>query len=261
MKTAIITGGSSGIGKETARYLSENGYVVYELSRRDTQFDKVNHITCDVTSEIDCKNAVEKVISESNRIDLLINNAGFGISGALEFTEVESMKRIFDVNLFGAVNMIQCALPELRKTKGRIINVSSVGGVLALPFQSFYSASKYALNGLTLALANEVKRHGVSVCALMPGDVSTGFTSAREKSETGSDVYGNSISRSVSTMEKDEQNGIKPIKIAKKIHKIAKKRRVKPLYVAGFKYKLFVVLAKVLPTRLVNYIVGKIYAK
>ncbi len=261
MKIAVITGGSSGIGKATALNLSKNGYKVYELSRSGTSTEDIIHISCNVASEEAVKNAISQIIEESKTINLVINNAGFGISGAVEFTENEAIKRLFDVNFFGAVNVIKATLPYLRESKGRIINVSSVGGVLSLPFQSFYSATKSALNAFTLALANEIRKHEVSVCALLPGDVSTGFTDSREKSSIGEDIYKGSINRSVSTMEKDEKSGMKPEKIAKLIYKIAEKKRVKPFYTAGFKYKLFILLSKILPTRLVNYIVGKIYAK
>lgn len=261
MKVVIITGGSSGIGKATAKLLSQKHYRVFELSRSGTSFDNITHVTCDVTDEESVKHAIECVLAEVNRIDIVINNAGFGISGAVEFTDIDAAKRLFDVNFFGAINVIKATMPILRLNKGRIINISSVGGILSLPFQSFYSASKSALNALSLALHNEVKKYDVSVCAVLPGDVKTGFTNAREKSQIGEDIYSERIIRSISLMEKDETNGMPPSKIAKKILKIIQKKHVKPFYTVGFKYKLFVFLSKILPTKLVNYIVGLIYAK
>lgn len=260
-KVVIITGGSSGIGYATANHFSQKNYIVYEFSRKGISRDGVKHLTCDVTKEDECISAVEYVINESKRIDIIINNAGFGISGAIEFTDMESAKRLFDVNFFGTHNVIKASLKYLKESKGRIINVSSVGGVLYLPFQAFYSASKAATNALTLALRNEVKNYGVSVCAVLPGDVKTGFTKAREKSLDGEKEYGGRIERSVSLMEKDEQGGMTPDFVAKKIYKVGKKKRVKPMYTVGFKYKLFTVLNKILPSRLVNYIVYLIYAR
>ncbi len=259
-KVVIITGGSSGIGYATANYLAKN-YIVYEFSRKGVSRDGVEHVFCDITNEEDCRNAVNYVIEKSGRIDIVINNAGFGISGAIEYTETRDAKKLFDVNFFGTHNVIKETLKYLKESKGRIINVSSVGGVLYLPFQAFYSASKSATNALTLALRNEVKNYGVSVCAVMPGDVKTGFTKAREKSDVGNSEYQGRIERSVSLMEKDEQNGMTPEYIAKKIGKVVKKKRVKPLYTLGGKYKIFVVLSKILPIKLVNWIVYLIYAK
>lgn len=261
MKIAVISGGSRGIGKETATCLSNNGYKVYELSRTGKSTESITHIDCDLTNNQSIKDAISAVVSESGVIDLLINNAGYGISGAIEYTKQEDVKKQFDVNFFGLIELTQQALPHLRKSQGKIINISSVGGVFALPFQAFYSATKFALNGYTLALKNEVKRFKISVCAVMPGDTKSGFTSARLKNQDGSNVYGDSVNRSISLMEKDETNGMSASKVGKRICKIAKKRKNKPLYIIGFKYKVFYFLSKILPIRFVNYIVGKLYAK
>lgn len=262
MKIAIISGGSSGIGKATAYQLIANKYKVYEFSRSGKNENGILHVNCDVSDEYAVNKAVEYVLRENNnQIDLLINNAGFGISGAIEFTQTEEVKKLFDVNFLGAVRLTKACLPYLRESKGRIINVSSVGAIFGLPFQSFYSATKFALNGYTLALSSEVKRFGVSVCAIMPGDASTNFTNARQKNNIGNDLYKGSINKSVSMMENDEKSGMTATKIGKRISKIAKKRKIKPMYVIGFKYKIFSVLSKMLPIKFVNYIVRKIYAK
>ena len=261
MKTVVITGGSSGIGKEIAQYFSLNEYKVYELSRSGISTNKIIHLDCDITDQKAIEESINYIINDSGRIDILINNAGFGISGAIEYTNLEDVKKQFDVNFFGAVRVIKESLPVLRKNKGRIVNVSSVGGIFALPYQAFYSASKFALNGYTLALSNEIKRFGVSSCVVMPGDTKTNFTQKRLKNELGQNVYGNSIEKSISIMEKDEQKGMMASKVGKRIYKIAIKRKIKPTYVIGTKYKLFSVLQKILPIRLVNYLVGKIYAK
>ncbi len=261
MKTAIISGGSSGIGKATAESLAKKGFIVYELSRSGMSTDLVKHVTCDITDENEVKKAVELIIKESKGVDLLINNAGYGISGAIEFTDLNDTKKLFDVNFFGAVSLTRALIPHLRESKGRIINVSSIGGIFGLPYQAFYSATKYALNGYSLALSNELKKFGVSVCSVLPGDTKTCFTKNRLRKESGETVYGDSIKRSVDLMEKDEKNGMSAEKVGEYITKIATKRRVKPTYAVGFKYKAFAFLSKILPLRLVNYIVGKIYAK
>ena len=139
--------------------------------------------------------------------------------------------------------------------------MSSAAEVFAIPFQSFSSATKASVNILTNALANELKPFGVSICALQLGDVRTEFTSARVTSLEGNEVYGGAISRSIAVMERDEQNGMTPEYIATQVYKIARKKRVKPLYTIGLKYKLFVFLNKLLPNSFVNYVVGKMYVK
>lgn len=255
-----VTGGSSGIGRAIASLFARKGCTVYELSRSGSDFDGVTHITADVTDEQALAAAFARIDAEHGCIDLLVNCAGFGISGAIEFTDMTDAQRQMDVNFFGTVRSIQQALPYLRKSKrAGIINISSMGGPLALPFQAFYSCSKAAINALTLALANELRSFGIAVCAVMPGDVATGFTDAREKSQKGSELYGSTIEKSVSTMEKDERGGMSPDRIAKKVWSLSKKRHPKPLSTVGLQYKLFAFLNKVLPTSLVNRIVGLMY--
>ena len=258
-KVLVLTGGSSGIGLATVKRFASKGYIVYELSRSGKSFEGVNHIYCDVTNEDTVKAAIEQVIHEQGQIDVLINNAGFGISGPIEFTKTEDAKKQFDVNFFGTLNVVKAVVPHMRKAgKGRIVFVSSVAAVFSIPFQSFYSAAKAALNSLCLALRNELKPFHISVTSLMPGDVSTGFTAAREKSVEGSAVY-TRLEKSVKTMEHDETHGMSPDKMAKKLYKITSKSRVKPLYVGGAKYALFCFLAKIFPTRFFNWVVGKLY--
>ena len=258
-KVVVITGGSSGIGLATVKRFATKGHIVYELSRSGKSFDNVQHIFCDVTKEETVQSAINQVIAEQGHVDVLINNAGFGISGPIEFTKIEDAKKQFDVNFFGSLNVVKAVVPHMRKEqRGRIVFVSSVAAVFSIPFQSFYSAAKAAMNSLTLSLANELRPFHISVCALMPGDVATGFTAAREKSVEGSDVY-TRLSKSVETMEHDETHGMSPNKIAKKLYKISSKSRVKPFYVGGGKYALFCFLAKLLPTRFFNWVVGKLY--
>lgn len=135
------------------------------------------------------------MISEQGRIDILINNAGFGISGAVEFTQTEEAMRLFDVNFFGMVRMTEKVIPYMRENGGgRIVNISSVAAVVPIPFQTYYSASKAAISSYSMALANEVGRFGIRVSAIMPGDISTGFTDARKKITEGDDVYRGSVS-------------------------------------------------------------------
>ena len=261
-KVILLTGGSSGIGRCTARALKESGCTVYELSRHNIENEGVTHIGADVTDEKQVNEAVGQVIEREGRIDVLINNAGFGISGAVEFTENADAKRLLDVNLFGAVNTSRAVLSHMRENAaGRIINLSSVAGEIAIPFQAWYSISKAAVLSLTMALASETVPFGIEVCAILPGDISSGFTAAREKSREGDDVYGGRIGRSVAVMERDERTGISPETAGAYIARIAMKKRVKPIYVMGFKYKFFVSLSKLLPASVVKNVIGKMYAE
>lgn len=260
-KVVAITGASSGIGLATAQLFARNNWKVYNLSRRPAQQQGVTDIAVDVADEAAVQSAFAQIREETEHLDLLINNAGYGISGAVEFTQLEEAKRQFNVNFFGVVACIKAALPMLRKSQGRIICISSAAAVFAIPFQSFYSATKAALNTLVNALANELKPFAVSVCALQLGDVKTDFTDARAKSQVGDDIYAGAIARSVAVMEKDEQRGMKPETIAQVVYRIANKPRIKPLYTIGVKYKLFVLLHKLLPNRFVNWLVGKVYVE
>ena len=261
-KVVIITGGSSGIGLCTAAALRDLGCKVYELSRRDSEVTGITHIKCDVTDEAQIAAAVGQVMAENGRIDILINNAGFGISGAVEFTDTAEAQRLFDVNFFGMVRMNRAVLPLMRRQGGgRIVNLSSVAAPVPIPFQTYYSAGKAAVNSYTMALSNEVKPFGITVCAVMPGDIKTGFTSARQKNIAGDDIYGGRITRSVAGMEKDEQTGMDPAKAGAFIASVALKNSRKPLYTIGIAYKGAVFLTKILPARWLNALIGQLYAK
>ncbi len=257
----LITGGSSGIGKETALALHRAGCTVYEGSRRESRTDGITHISLDVTDEASAQSAVRTVAEKEGAIDILINCAGSGISGAVEFTRLEDAKRQTDINFFGTVNMTKAALPYMRKAgNGRIVNISSVAATFPIPFQAYYSASKSAINAYTLALANEVKPFGITAVAVQPGDIKTEFTASRSKSAEGDTEYGGRIGRSVSKMEKDEENGMGADKAGAMIAKIALKRKSKPLCTLGFSYKALCFAGKVLPVSLANKIIGSMYA-
>lgn len=259
-KVAVITGGSSGIGKAACAAFAQKGYRVYELSRSGSDYGEVRHITADVTDEFSVRGAIDTIFDLEGRIDVLINNAGFGISGAVEAESVEDAMRLFDVNFFGAVRAIRAAVPHMRSQGfGRVICLSSVAAPCAIPFQAYYSCTKSAVNTLVCALRNELGRFNIKVCAVMPGDIKTGFTAAREKAMALDDVYGGAVGRAVGSMEKDEQSGMTPERVARVLLSAAEKKNPRPLYTVGIKYKFFVFLAKILPLRLSNWIIGKMY--
>lgn len=258
-KIAIVTGASSGIGKCEKFRLEEAGFKVYNFSRHNCE-NGTDFVEVDVTDRAAVFDAVKKVVEAEGKIDLLVNNAGFGIAGAIETTPQDLAKKQVEVNFWGTVNCTQAVLPYMRaQQNGRIINTSSVAAVFSIPFQTFYSCSKAAINSFTSALRNEVKSFGITACAIMPGDIKTNFTAHRIKTEE-SEAYANQ-DKSISVMEKDEINGMSPDSVAKLVKKLACKKRLNPLYTVGAKYKLLVFLSRFLSHNFCDKIVGGMYVK
>ena len=254
-KVAMVTGGTSGIGLAAVKALREKGCTVYALSRH-------GDIPCDVADEQSARAAVEQVLEKEGRIDILVNCAGFGISGAAELTPLDVAKRQLDVNLFGTANLVNAVIPPMRRQGGgRIVNTGSVAGFVPIPFQTWYSASKAAVQSYTMAMANELRPFGITLAAVLPGDTKTGFTAAREKIDDPEHLYGGRIERSVKRMEQDEQHGVPARKVGEFIARVALKKRVKPLYIPGFSYNLVNVLMRILPSGLANRLIGLLYAK
>lgn len=260
-KVAIVTGGSSGIGLGICKRFAKKGMHVYDFSRHEIALPKgVTHISCDVTKPEEISAAVAEVMKREGKIDVLVNNAGFGISGAIEFTETEDVRKQFDVNFYGLIDLTKEIIPIMREQRsGRIINISSVASPIAIPFQAYYSASKAAVTSYTLALKNELRPFGIKVICIWPGDIATGFTDAREKSPVGDDIYGGKISNAVESMEHDERNGIPADVAGKQMADICLKRRPAPVYTIGTIYKIFVFLQRIVPQSFLYYVVGKMY--
>ncbi|MDY0295367.1 MAG: SDR family oxidoreductase [Acholeplasmataceae bacterium] len=260
MKVIIVTGASSGIGLQVANYLGAKGHHVYGISRSKIHEKNVKGIQADVTNFEQLNTCYKDIYDIEGRIDVLINNAGFGISGSIEDTSIEDANELMNVNFMGVFHSTKAALPLMRQTGGgKIINMSSVASRLAIPFQAFYSSSKAAINAFSEALHNEVSPYKIQVCSVMPGDIKTGFTKNRKKNEIDSPIYQKRIDKSVGVMEHDERNGMDPEVAAKTITRLIKRRHM-PLYkTIGFKYKIFVILHKFLPAKLANFVVGAIY--
>lgn len=260
-QVVVITGASSGIGNITAKYLSNNGYIVYGLARRQFKEEGITSIACDVTNKEQVSNAIYKILEKEKRIDVLINNAGFGISGSVENQKLEEIESIFKVNFLGAVNVTQQVLPIMRKQKnGKIINTSSVASIFPIPFQSFYCATKASLDIWAKALRMEVKDFNIKICNILVGDTKTGFTAVRQKSENDKNtVYEQIVNKSVEKMEKDEQKGKDPITVAKVIKKLIKRKKLPATKTVGFSYKLLVFLEKILPQSVMLWVVSKLY--
>lgn len=258
----VITGASGGIGLYTAKLLCDSGHTVYGICRSTPPDERIIHVPADVSDETAVRDAFAQIMCKSGRIDVLINNAGFGISGAVEFAQSADVQRLMDVNFMGVFYCCKAVIGCMRQNGGgRILNISSVAAPLAIPFQAFYSASKAAVSALSMALDNEVRRFGIRVCAVLPGDIKTGFTAARKKSIVGTEVYGEVINRSVAAMEHDEQHGMSPCYAAKKLCRWATGRSFKPVRVIGNKYQFFCLLQKLLPAGIVNRIIGMLYAR
>ena len=259
----LITGITSGFGRAMAKALSEDGHTVYGTHRRDSEvLPGVKYIKCEATDDAQVEAAVKTVLDAEGRIDVFINNAGMGIGGPLEFSSLEDAQRQMDVNWMGMVRFLHWVVPAMRaKKSGRIIAFSSIGGLMGLPYQGLYSASKYAIEGYCEALRLELRGTGISVTVIEPGDFSTNFT-AQRKSVAGPEVaaaYPN-YARSLASIEHDENTGLKPEFLARKISKIVASKR--PPYnkiIASFLQKLSVWVKAIVPRRTFAWILSLYY--
>lgn len=264
-KIILITGISSGFGKATAEILSAKGHKVYGISRKQSTdlTGNIKVLQADVTDADSVRKAVSTVLATEGRIDVLINNAGMGISGSVEDSPAEDINLQMNTNFMGYVNMIQAVLPAMRKQKGgTILNISSIGGLMGLPYQGFYSASKYAIEGLSEALRMELKPFGIHVIVIQPGDFSTSFTSNRKpvKLSTSGSEYEIQFARTLSIIESDERKGLSPEFLARKIARILDQKRPCTHYVvATLEQKFAVVLKKLLPGSLFSKILSSHY--
>lgn len=225
----LITGASSGFGKVTAQTLAGKGYVVYGTSRRiaNGNIGQIRMLIADVTDENSVRSAVNRIMDEQGHIDVLINNAGMGIGGALEMATDEEISSQMDTNFMGMVRMCRAVLPIMRKQRqGKIINISSIAGRIAVPYQGFYSASKFAIEGYSEALSMEVYPFGIKVCVVEPGDFNTGFTASRNTSPAtlACPDYGKRFKRTLKIIEEAETNGCPPSKLAAAICKLIEKK-------------------------------------
>ena len=259
----FITGISSGFGLETARLLSQKGHTVYGTVRRTVEpLPQVHYFNVDVRDKQAVTDAVRQVVEKEGRIDVLVNNAGMGIGGPLEFATEEEIRLQMDTNFMGLVHCVDAVLPYMRRQgSGKIIALSSIGGLMGLPFQGFYSASKFAIEGYCEALRLETKSLGIKVVVLRPGDFSTGFTGSRKKVGNEAALQAYPIYRTaIEKVEHDENGGLKPIVLAQKISKIIAKTNPRNGYVvASLEQRLSVTLKKILPPKWFDRILGSYY--
>ena len=260
----LITGASSGIGKATAEYLTNKGYLVVGTSRNPTRCKDFAFpmIEMELTDSDSIRRAVANVVSDYGRLDILVNNAGVGISGPLEELPTEAIKNLFETNLYGPVEVIKCVLPQMRKQGiGRIVNITSIAGYSGLPFRSMYSASKSALDRATESLRLELKGSGIQCCTLAPGDVATNIAAGRYHAPLLDDSpYHMTYGMSLNEMDAHVDHGVSAEIVALKIYKILCKKNVQPHYTVGQELqRISVHLKAFLPQRWYEFILAKFY--
>lgn len=263
-RVILVTGVSSGIGRCVAEHLGTNGQIVYGASRSKVESPHFRWIEMDITSEESVNEVIEQLIAEQGRLDVLINNAGNGIAGSIEETDIDDARAQFETNFFGTVRVTQAALTKMRaQHSGLILNISSLAGKISLPFQAFYSSSKFALEGFADALRHEVAPFNIRVVNILPGDFATNFTANRQvspRSTNPQSPYSEQFSSMMQRVEFDELNGANPILIAKLAQKVISQRNPKGRYVTGsFAQKSSLILKSVLPEKMFEHTLRAYY--
>ncbi len=254
-KVAIITGASRGIGLACAKRLVRGGWKVYGISRRKCECQDFSSFEADVNDHEKIAQIFDTIFQKEGRIDALVNNAGFGIAGAIEDAKPENVDAIISTNLASVIKLCKLATKFLKESEGRIVNISSVAGVIPLPYQACYSATKAGVEIFSRALATELSPYNIKVSAVLPGDTKTDFTNQRVI-DGGDNVR---ATKSIEKMAKDEQNGKSPDFVAAVVEKMLKSKRPPLRKTVGFVSKLEIFLTRICSTKFVNFIVRKLY--
>ena len=254
-KIVLITGASSGIGKSTAEFLAAKNYTVYGTGRnpKSNPDDSYSLIPLDVTKLDSIEKAINHIITKEGRIDVLVNNAGMGITGPIEDTPTDEMRKVFETNFFGAIDVMKIVLPHMRKQKsGVIINVTSIAGSMGLPYRGIYSATKGALELVTEATRMEVKEFGITMANVAPGDVATNIAAGRYHTPVfENSAYKQKYQLNLNLMDAHVDSGMNPIKMAEKIYKIINTSHPKVHYKVGaFMEKFSIILKRILPSKM-----------
>lgn len=246
--TIIITGTSAGIGFTLAEYLGEKGHTVFGLSRKNRESKYFKTIPTDITDNDQIKAAIAQILKSENKIDVLINNAGMGMVGPVEDSTQEDILKLFNLNLVGTVQMMTAVLPLMRHEKaGKIINVSSIGSEMGLPFRGFYSASKCAVDKVTEAIRYEVSPWNIKVCALHLGDIKTNIAENRVKTKVSA-PYEQVFDKVYSLMNSHVNDGADPLEVAAYVEKLLYRRTWKAhFYYAKLGQRIGVPLKWLLP--------------
>jgi short chain dehydrogenase len=266
-RTALVTGASSGIGEETARRLQGLGYTVYGAARRTDRLEKlaaegVRPLAMDVTDDASMTAGIARIIEETGRIDVLVNNAGYGSYGAIEDVPIDEARRQFEVNLFGLGRLVQLVTPHMRGQKsGTIINISSMGGRLTTPLGGWYHATKYAVEALSDALRMELKPFGIDVVLVEPGGIRTEWAGIAadhlEETAEGS-AYSDQIRAVAGSMRNEsvQRRQSPPAVIANAVEKIVTARKPRTRYAVGFMAKPLITARRVLPDRAFDRVIS-----
>jgi short-subunit dehydrogenase len=261
-KVIVITGVSQGIGFDLASRFSRAGYQVVGGSRsKPTQPYTFDYHPLDVTQTASVASFIDYVRQHYGTLHVLINNAGIGFGGAIEDMPDEALFNTLNVNLLGVDHLIRRALPLLRSVKGKIINIGSVAGDFPIPFQTYYSASKAALETYSLALANELRPLGVRVTVVKPGDTKSNFSQHRYTYLKDASIYEKRVKRSISKMEKDEAMGLPTQTVYRAIVSFIHKKNPPLSITIGVSYQLLQLLKKILPKRLVHWLLYLMYGR
>lgn len=262
----LVTGASSGIGRDIACTLADRGAIVYGAARHLPEpycpgTGILHPVQMDVTEDASVARAVTQILEKAGHIDGLINCAGSGIAGALEDCSGAETLQQLNVNTVGPLRTARAVLPGMRKqNSGVIINIGSIGGDYALPFQGLYSMSKAALRKETECLRLELRKYGVQAAVIEPGDLKTGFTAARRLSAaTAGSVYEDACRRAVEQMAHDEQHGKDPSCVTNMVLKLLQRKRLPACKAVGGIYRVFPFLNRVLPYRAVEAILSAMY--
>ena len=256
-RVVLITGASSGIGRACAVRLATAGDRVYGTSRR-TDVDAPSGVTMiqmDVDDERSVDAGVNRILAAAGRIDVVVNNAGFGIGGALEDTPIADAEALFNTNFFGVLRVCRAVLPTMRAQRsGTIVNISSLAGRIGLPFQGMYSATKFAVEGATEALRMEVRPFGIRVVLIEPGDFRTGFTAHRRRIAPADSAYTAYMDRALHVAETDEMNGASPEAVARLVERVIRVPTPRVRYtVGGMSQRMAAGLKRVLPSRVFEW--------
>ncbi|MEU9832676.1 oxidoreductase [Streptosporangium sp. NPDC048047] len=264
-RVCLVTGASSGIGRATALRLSGAGHIVYGVARRVRLMDDLRHaggyaLAMDVTREDDLRRVVRTVLDEQGRIDVLVNNAGAGLHGAIEDVPVEEARRLFEVNLFGPAELTRLVLPHMReRSSGTIVNVSSIAGEISLPLVAWYHASKHALETYSDSLRQECRPFGVSVVVVQPGIIKTEFeedTSRRLRAVSGGGAYG-ALAETMASRAEGATRGSDPAVVAETIRSVIESPRPRPRYHVGHLAGTLLTLNRILPDRAFDALVTR----